>query len=57
MPLEGAPLDVFRQFEWYQVICLNGPEGFLPKKQNSTMQVVQVLWYRPECVMSDYCVL
>ena len=45
--LEGAPLDVFRQFQWYQVICINGPEGFLPKKQNFMMQVVQVLWYRP----------
>ena len=22
----------FRQFEWYQVICMNSPEGFLPKK-------------------------
>ena len=27
---------------------MNGPEGFLPKKQNFTMQVVQVLWYRPQ---------
>ena len=27
---------------------MNGPEGFLPKKLNFTMQVVQVLWYRPE---------
>ena len=26
---------------------MNGPEGFLPKKQNFTMQVVQVLWYCP----------
>ena len=26
---------------------MNGPEGFLPKKLNFTMQVVQVLWYRP----------
>ena len=26
---------------------MNGSEGFLPKKQNSTMQVVQVLWYCP----------
>ena len=24
-----------------------GPEGFLPKKLNFTMQVVQVLWYCP----------
>ena len=29
------------------MICINGPEGFLPKKQNFMMQVVQVLWYRP----------
>ena len=26
---------------------MNGPEGFLPKKLNFTVQVVQVLWYRP----------
>ena len=26
---------------------MNGPEGFLPKKQDFTMQVVQVLWYCP----------
>ena len=31
-PLEGAPLDIFRRFEWYQVICLNVPEGFHGKK-------------------------
>ena len=48
------PLDVFRQFEWYQVICMNGSEGFLPKKQNFTMQAVQVLWFRP---ISDIQVL
>ena len=30
------------------MICINGPEGFLPKKQNFMMQVVQVLWYRPK---------
>ena len=48
MPLEGAPLDDFRQFEWYQVICLNSPEGFLPKKLNFTMQAVQVLWFHPK---------
>ena len=42
-----SPPGVFFQFKWYQVICMNGPEGFLPKKLNFTMQVVQVLWYRP----------
>ena len=26
---------------------MNGPEGFFPKKQNFTMQLVQVLWYCP----------
>ena len=26
---------------------MNGPEGFLPKKLNSMMQVVQVMWFRP----------
>ena len=42
-------LDEFRQFEWYQVqvICMNSPEGFLPKKLNFTMLAVQVLWFRP----------
>ena len=26
---------------------MNGPEGFLPKNQNFTTQVAQILWYRP----------
>ena len=30
---------------------MNSPEGFLPKKQNFTMQAVQVLWFRPIDIM------
>ena len=46
-PLEGAPLDVFWHFKWYQVICTNGPEWFLRKNLNFTMKVARILWYRP----------
>ena len=34
---------------------MNGPEGFLPKKLNFTMQAVQVLWFRPlHYIMSSF---
>ena len=33
---------------------MNGPEGFLPKKQNSMMQVVQVMWFRPLPIISVF---
>ena len=40
-------MELFGQFKWYQVICMNGPEGFLPKNQNFMTQVARILWYRP----------
>ena len=38
-----APLDVFGHFGWYRVMCVSGPERFLPGGQSFAMRVAQLV--------------